>query len=92
MLHVACAYLKTKVKLRLASAAAWVLSSNSLVFVKYYNHEATRFGLFTLHQSSILCKQTEPTNTRHQSVRIKQAGAGHVACARCICCMFEKQS
>jgi hypothetical protein len=60
--------LKNKVNLRLASAT-WVLSSNSLVLahtVKYYNQEATRFGLFTLHQASILCKQTEPTNTRHQ--------------------------
>jgi hypothetical protein len=60
--------LKSKVNLRLASAT-WVLSSNSLVLahtVKYYNKEATRFGLFTLHQASILCNQTEPTNTRHQ--------------------------
>jgi hypothetical protein len=60
--------LKSKVNLRMA-AATWVLSSYSLVLahtVKYYNQEATRFGLFTLHQASILCKQTEPTNTRHQ--------------------------
>jgi hypothetical protein len=82
MLHaVAC--LKSKVQLRLASAAAWVLGSNSLVLahtVKYYNQEATRVGLFTLHQASSLCKQTEPSNTRHQLVRMKQAGAGHVAC------------
>jgi hypothetical protein len=48
--------LKSKVNLRLASAT-WVLSSNSLVLahtVKYYNQEATRFGLFTLHQASAL--------------------------------------
>jgi hypothetical protein len=62
------ANLKSKGNLRLASAT-WVLSANGLVLahtVKYYNQEATRFGLFALHQASILCKQTEPTNTRHQ--------------------------
>jgi hypothetical protein len=66
-----CSNLKSKVNVRLASAT-WVLSSNSLVLahtVKYYHQEATRFGLFTLHQASILCKQTEPTNTRHHSWR-----------------------
>jgi hypothetical protein len=45
--------------------------------VKYYNQEATRFGLFTLHQASILCKQTEPTNTRHQCE--SNSSGGHLA-------------